>query len=239
MGTISSGMAVLADLRRFVRFLPVVLVAAVVAEIVGSAPSIVAASNDSMVALLQRVLYDALAAATAGSIMSIWFVGRPIAVPEWTLALVAATMSLVLGPRIQSLIGGWAYSSEIWGPLGPTDIVWSVAILLLLAPGQFIIWRQYSDVRVRDTDRTLWRRTHQRTSADISLIGDVDRGCRLLRRQETERTSALVAALLAWFSLWARSPGGVPSEAGWPLVRQTDAEMRALFGDPQAKVDGE
>jgi hypothetical protein len=172
-----------------------------------------------------------------GSILSIWFVGRPTAVPEWTLALVAASVSLVLGPGINSVVGQWAGSSNAWGPLGPTDVVWSVAILVLLAPGQFIIWRRYSDVRVRATYRTLWRRTHQRTSADVSLIGEVNRGCRLLCRQETERTSALVDVLLAWFSLWVRSPEGVPPEQGWALVRRTDEAMRRRFGDTIAEGD--
>ena len=230
------------DLRRFARHLPLLVLAAVLAELAGTVVSPLvpqllpgdAASSQ----IIERVVYGIVGTVVAGAMLSMWFGGRPLWVPEWVAALAAMTSSLLIGPWIIGLVPALRAPAVPVTPLvSVEDLAWMAGVILVLAPAELWIWRSASSTRVRAVYRSLWQATRGRRADDPDLVRLVNRGLARLRRQATSETAGLVSALEAWFDRWLASPDGISPQAAGPLIDGVTIEMTRLFGAPTTGGD--
>lgn len=222
------------DPARFARQVPAIVVLAALGEVTGSLVAVIFTTSSGFDPALgdaaERLVHIVPASLVIGIGLSAWFAGAPAAFHEFALAVIAVNAGLLVRHAVMS-------------PTGPPSALGAllaiVVVLLIAVPSEYWIWRSMSPSRVRATDRRLWRTTNRHDARDARLAASALGSLRLLRRQETDRTSELVEALVQWTEAWLAAPDGVRGdEVGVRMLDRIQAAMTDLYGPPTDPTAG-
>jgi len=233
------------DVHRFAGRLPVIVLAAVVAQFSGDIGSalfraLTGVNGLGSGGLLERLLVVAFALAPATLILSHWFGAKPWSWAEGAVVALSTLLSFWTGPLLYALGNSLFMIVSGGHPISLrgnylTSLFWAAGIAVAMAPAEYFVWSSSARMRMRAIYSRIRRQTSDLGSEDPRRAASVRRDLRRVSRVETSDTARLSAALRGWYALWLDHPEGTFDKAFAEPAAAVDREVEALYGSSDSR----